>query len=449
MTNPRPSPSTSRYSATSQSGVETASRDRRIIARAATAVPMIGNGLYRPVFEITFPLPIDAISTPEHHRRQQQARRRRAPSFHDLHVERQVRDRPEQGDADDEPDPARDRERPILEQRQRQDRLRGTALSKHEEREQHRAEHRQPDRLDRPPRVGRPTEAREEHHRGQASRQQPCPEVVDRVSCAVCTGVEGDRDHRQCEQTDGQVDVEDPMPGEAVDEEPTDQRPDHGGDAEDGAEVPLVAAAVARRHDVADRSSRDHHQPAAAETLQRTERDQRRHVPREPAQRRADQEDNDRRLQHRLAPVEVTELPIQRRHHRRRQQVRGHHPREMLDTAKIANDRRKRCRDDRLIERRQQRDEKQRRENQAHTLLPLYHNRLAQSPDRDRLAHTRRHGRTNIHTTLSRRGRERIGLEASRPGCRRARGPVIRRRYTWKGSLGLCVFAMPRTRDVS
>ena len=33
------------YSAASQSGVETASRERRIIARAATAVPMIGNGL--------------------------------------------------------------------------------------------------------------------------------------------------------------------------------------------------------------------------------------------------------------------------------------------------------------------------------------------------------------------------------------------------------------------
>ena len=64
MTSPRPSPSTSRYSATSQSGVETASRERRIIPTAATAVPTIGNGLYRPVFEITFPLPIDAISTP-------------------------------------------------------------------------------------------------------------------------------------------------------------------------------------------------------------------------------------------------------------------------------------------------------------------------------------------------------------------------------------------------
>ena len=191
------------------------------------------------------------------------------------------------------------------------------------------------------------------------------------MACPLRTGVEGERDHRQREQTDGQVDVEDPVPGEAVDEEPADQRPDHRRDAEDGTEVPLVAAAVARRHDVADRSRRRHHQPAAAETLQRAERDQRRHVPGEPAQRRADQEDNDRRLQHRLAPVEVTELPVQRRHDRRRQQVRGDDPREMLDTAEIADDRRERRRDDRLIERRQQRDEKQRRENQTHTLLPL------------------------------------------------------------------------------
>ena len=48
----------------------------------------------------------------------------------------------------------------------------------------------------------------------------------------------------------------------------------------------------------------------------------------------------------------------------------------MLDTAEITDDRRQRRRDDRLIERCQQRDEKQRRENQTHTRLPL-----------DRLAH--------------------------------------------------------------
>ena len=90
-----------------------------------------------------------------------------------------------------------------------------------------------------------------------------------------------------------------------------------------------------------------------------------------------------------LPPVEVTELPVQRRHDRRRQQVRRDHPREMLDAAKIANDRRQRRRDDRLIERREQRDEKQRRENQTHTLLPLEHNRPATTSDRDRRAHTR------------------------------------------------------------
>ena len=140
-----------------------------------------------------------------------------------------------------------------------------------------------------------------------------------RTSSHQGTRVEGERDHRQREQTDGQVDVEDPAPGDVVDEEPADQWPDHSGDAEDGTEVSLVAAAVARCDDVADRSRRGHHQPAAAETLQRAKRDQRRHVPREPAQHRADQEDNDRRLQYRLASVEITELSIQRGHDRRRE----------------------------------------------------------------------------------------------------------------------------------
>ena len=45
-------------------------------------------------------------------------------------------------------------------------------------------------------------------------------------------------------------------------------------DAEDGAEEPRVAAALARRDDVADRRLRADHQPAAAEPLDRAEDDE-------------------------------------------------------------------------------------------------------------------------------------------------------------------------------
>ena len=58
---------------------------------------------------------------------------------------------------------------------------------------------------------------------------------------------------RSASDAERQVDVEDPAPREVVDEEAAEQRADDRRDAEDRAEEPLVAAAVARRDDVADR----------------------------------------------------------------------------------------------------------------------------------------------------------------------------------------------------
>ncbi|HKG64504.1 MAG TPA: hypothetical protein VKB28_10605, partial [Solirubrobacteraceae bacterium] len=86
-----------------------------------------------------------------------------------------------------------------------------------------------------------------------------------------------------------------------------------------GAGVPPP---LARRDDVADRRLCTHHQPASAEPLDRAEGDQLRHPLREPAQRRADQEDHQRALEHELAAVEVAELAVQRRDDRHRQQIR-------------------------------------------------------------------------------------------------------------------------------
>ena len=129
-----------------------------------------------------------------------------------------------------------------------------------------------------------------------------------------------------------EVDVEDPAPREVVDEEAAEQRADHGRDAEDGAEEPLVLAALARRDDVADDRDRRHDQPAAAEALDaRGTRSARPMFCAQPAERRADEEDHDRRLEHDLAAVEVAELPVERADDRRGEQVRGDDPREVLD----------------------------------------------------------------------------------------------------------------------
>ena len=150
-----------------------------------------------------------------------------------------------------------------------------------------------------------------------------------------------------------------------VDEEAAEQRPGDGRDAEHRAEQALVTAAVARRDEVADDGHRDDHQAAAAEPLHGSEGDQLRHALRQPAQRRAGQEEHERDLQDALAPVQVAELAVQRPDHRRGQQVGGHHPGEVLQAAEVADDRRQRRRHDRLVERRDEQHEQERAEGQA------------------------------------------------------------------------------------
>jgi hypothetical protein len=161
-------------------------------------------------------------------------------------------------------------------------------------------------------------------------------------------------DHGERDQADRQVDVEDPPPGEVVDEEAAEQRPRYRRHAEDAAEVALVAPALSRRENVADHRDRDHDQPTGAESLEPPEDDQLRDVLADPAERGADQEDDDRRLQHDLPPVLVAELPVHRSSHGRGQQVGGDDPREVRDATEVTDDRRQRGRDDRLVERSEQ-----------------------------------------------------------------------------------------------
>jgi hypothetical protein len=127
----------------------------------------------------------------------------------------------------------------------------------------------------------------------------------------------------------------------------------------------LVAAAVARRDKVAYDCHRHHEQTAAAEPLDRPERDQLRHALRHPAERRADEEEHERELEDALAAEEIAEFSVQRTDHRRREQIRGHDPREVLEAAEVADDGRQRGRHDRLVERCDEEHEEQRAENQA------------------------------------------------------------------------------------
>ena len=95
------------------------------------------------------------------------------------------------------------------------------------------------------------------------------PEVVDgRPTARLDVGHREGRQHDHGD-ADGQVDVEDPPPRQVVGQQPAEQRPQHRGHTEDGAERTLILAPLAQRDDVGDDRGRRHHQQAAAEPLHR------------------------------------------------------------------------------------------------------------------------------------------------------------------------------------
>ena len=156
-----------------------------------------------------------------------------------------------------------------------------------------------------------------------------------------------------------EVDVEDPAPRGVVDEQPADQRPQHGGHPEQRAEQPLVATAVGRRDHVADDRLGADHQPSTADPLQRAEGDQLAHRLAQARQGGADEKDHDGGLEEPLPAVHVAELAPQRRRGRRRQQIGGHDPRQVRGASEVPNDRRQRRRHDRLVESGEQHPEHQ------------------------------------------------------------------------------------------
>ncbi len=203
----------------------------------------------------------------------------------DLEVERHERDRAEEREPDHEADRARRAEGRVAEELERQDRLGGARFGEREQREQRDAADERRKHPRRVPGVGRAAEAGVEDDPGKARGEHDRSEVVDPVPLGRRSGTEGARDHRERERTEREVDVEDPAPGEVVDEEASEQRPGDGRDAEHRSEQALVTAALAGGDEVADDGHRDHHQAAAAEALHGSEGDQLRHALRQTAQR--------------------------------------------------------------------------------------------------------------------------------------------------------------------
>jgi len=179
---------------------------------------------------------------------------------------------------------------------------------------------------------------------------------------------DGHGDDHERDGADRNVDVEDPAPGEVVDENATEQRADDARRAEDGPEQPLVAAPLAGRHDIADDRLGADEQAAPAEPLDRPEGDELGHRLAEPRQDGPDQEDDNRGLEEPLAAVLVAELAPQRRRGGRREQVCRHDPRKVGLVMQVGDDRRQGGGDDRLVERREEEPEQQCADDQAPAL---------------------------------------------------------------------------------
>ncbi len=127
------------------------------------------------------------------------------------------------------------------------------------------------------------------------------------------------------------------------------------------AEIGLVLAALARRHDVGNHGLHDRHDAAAAEALQAARQNQHRHVRRQRAQHRSRDEQAQRHDDHGAAAVDIAQRAEHRRHRGRGQQIGRDHPGQAGDVMELAADGRQRGRDDGLVERGQEH-----RQHQAH-----------------------------------------------------------------------------------
>jgi hypothetical protein len=130
----------------------------------------------------------------------------------------------------------------------------------------------------RAPWICRTAKVGEQHDGAQRNREQRRTGVVDRVLEALHARRQRDREDRERQRAERQVDVEDPSPREVRREVAAEQRPRDARHAEHRAEDPLIPAALPRRHDVTDDRLRRDHETTAAEPLHRTIDDELRHV---------------------------------------------------------------------------------------------------------------------------------------------------------------------------
>src|ERR1700735_5685886 len=102
----------------------------------------------------------------------------------------------------------------------------GAARDAEEDAQEHDSADGQGDHPRRAPWIGGATEAREQHERAGRGDQQARSKVVDDVVNTAEPARNLDLDHGERRGADRQVDIEDPVPGELLDEDAAEQRAD-------------------------------------------------------------------------------------------------------------------------------------------------------------------------------------------------------------------------------
>ncbi len=137
----------------------------------------------------------------------------------------------------------------------------------------------------------------------------------------------------------GLVHPERPPPSGALGEPTAEKRAGDAGDTEDGAHDAHVLGAFPDRYDVGDDGLGQDHETAAAESLDGAVSDQPGHVRCEAADDGSEEEDGQRADKDVLATEKVTELAIDRHHHRGGNEVGGSHPQHVVHPIEFPDDR--------------------------------------------------------------------------------------------------------------
>jgi hypothetical protein len=133
------------------------------------------------------------------------------------------------------------------------------------------------------------------------------------------------------------------VPTDVVGEPSTDKGANEEAEAKDRAEEALIASPLSSGKQVPDSGQRDGEQCSRAQALQSSEQDQLSHVLRETAEQGSNEKNADTDQQERSAPVNITQLAVNRHGNCARQEIRRHDPGIQAASVKICDDTWQRC----------------------------------------------------------------------------------------------------------